>query len=52
MQFIILMKEVEVVRHHLKSGKDKHAEEIIIELGNKYPNCDYIILYVGEVFFR
>ncbi|OZV12672.1 hypothetical protein CIW83_07165 [Tissierella sp. P1] len=45
-------EEVEVVRHHLKSGKDKHAEEIIIELGNKYPNCDYIILYVGEVSFQ
>jgi tetratricopeptide (TPR) repeat protein len=45
-------EDVEVVRHYLKLGKDKYAEEIIIELGNKYPNSDYITLYAGEVSFQ
>ncbi|WP_353094020.1 tetratricopeptide repeat protein [Tissierella praeacuta] len=45
-------EDVEVVRHYLKLGNNKHAEQIIMELGNKYPNCDYIILYVGEVSFQ
>lgn len=45
-------EDVELVRHCLKLGKDKYAEEIIIKLENKYPNLDYITLYVGEVSFE